>query len=56
MNSSLDSCEKKALVVEGNIGAGKSTFLTVLAKHLDVDIVFEPTNKWQHVGQDWDGD
>jgi len=37
------------IMIEGNIGAGKSTFLKVLKKHLDADIIFEPTNKWQSV-------
>lgn len=36
------------LMVEGNIGAGKSTFLKVIQKHLDIDAIFEPTSKWQH--------
>lgn len=39
------------LVLEGNIGAGKSTFLKILKENLDIDIIFEPTNKWQHVGE-----
>ena len=51
MSESTRSCAKKALVVEGNIGAGKSTFLTILQKHLSVDAVFEPTDKW-NVGQE----
>ena len=35
--------------LEGNIGAGKSTFLEILAKHLPIKAVFEPTDKWQHI-------
>ena len=41
---------KNVLVLEGNIGAGKSTFLRILSKSLDVDIIHEPTDKWQKVG------
>lgn len=51
MSDSSRSLAKKALVVEGNIGAGKSTFLTILQKNLAVDAVFEPTDKW-NVGQE----
>ena len=40
----------KYLVVEGNIGAGKSTFLTMLKKYLNVHIVYEPCEQWQNVG------
>ena len=35
---------------EGNIGAGKSTFLNILRQNLEVDIIFEPTDKWQNIG------
>jgi deoxyadenosine/deoxycytidine kinase len=37
-------------IVEGNIGAGKSTFLRLLTQYLDVHIVPEPHEKWQNVG------
>jgi deoxyadenosine/deoxycytidine kinase len=36
--------------VEGNIGAGKSTFLSLIEQWLDVQIVYEPHKKWQEVG------
>jgi len=36
-------------VVEGNIGAGKSTFLHLVQHYLDVQLVFEPHHKWQNV-------
>lgn len=39
----------KSFIVEGNIGAGKSTFLKIIQKHLDVQVVFEPHEKWQKV-------
>ena len=51
-NASSHASIKKMLVVEGNIGAGKSTFLSILQRKLPVDVVFEPTNKWQQVGED----
>ncbi len=36
-------------ILEGNIGAGKSTFLTMLAKHLtDVTVALEPMHNWQN--------
>ena len=38
------------LIVEGNIGAGKSTFLTIVKKYLDLDIIYEPHDRWQNVG------
>ncbi len=37
------------IMVEGNIGAGKSIFLKMLKKHLDVSIIFEPADKWQNI-------
>ena len=39
-------------ILEGNIGAGKSTLLALLNNYLDVDIIPEPTNKWQKIGSD----
>jgi deoxycitidine kinase len=41
---------RQILVIEGNIGAGKSTFLRLLSEHLHVDPVFEPHDKWQNIG------
>lgn len=40
---------KTSLVVEGNIGAGKSTFLKMLNSYLDIEPVYEPHQKWQNV-------
>lgn len=37
-------------VIEGNIGAGKSTFLQVVGEHLNAQLVFEPCKAWQDVG------
>ncbi len=41
---------KQILVIEGNIGVGKSTFLRLLNQRLMIDPVFEPHDKWQNVG------
>lgn len=40
---------KKVVMVEGNIGAGKSTFLNLLQKNIPVDVILEPTHRWQDV-------
>ena len=40
------------IMIEGNIGAGKSTFLKVLQNQLNADIIFEPTNKWQEIDRE----
>src|SRR5579885_483496 len=40
----------RSFIIEGNIGAGKSTFVRLMQKHLDVHTVFEPHDKWQNVG------
>jgi len=39
-----------SISVEGNIGAGKSTFLSLIEQWLSVQIVYEPHTKWQEVG------
>lgn len=36
-------------MVEGNIGAGKSTFLRLIEEHLPVQIVYEPVHQWQQI-------
>ncbi len=36
-------------IIEGNIGAGKSTFLQFVAKDLPIKPIFEPHHKWQNV-------
>jgi len=41
---------KRTFVIEGNIGAGKSTFLSLIEKYLSVEPVFEPHDQWQAVG------
>lgn len=38
----------KSFIVEGNIGAGKSTFLRLIEDRLPAQIVYEPVDQWQH--------
>ena len=38
-------------IVEGNIGAGKSTFLRLLKESFNINIVYEPLDEWQMVGE-----
>lgn len=38
------------IALEGNIGAGKSTFLSHFSSHLPVQPVFEPHERWQKMG------
>ncbi len=36
-------------IVEGNIGAGKSTFLRLIQAHIpSISVIFEPVASWQH--------
>jgi deoxyadenosine/deoxycytidine kinase len=37
-------------IIEGNIGAGKSTLVSLIQKQLDVHVIFEPHDQWQAVG------
>ncbi|MDP3889121.1 MAG: deoxynucleoside kinase [bacterium] len=41
--------KKGCFIVEGNIGAGKSTFLRLIKDYLNVQVVPEPHQKWQTV-------
>lgn len=43
---------KRLFILEGNIGAGKSTFLSLLKNYLNLDIIYEPHERWQSVGGD----
>lgn len=47
--SMMSFCKGKVLFVEANIGGGKTTFLKVLAKHLDAVMVSEPCDEWQDI-------
>lgn len=44
--------KQRCLIVEGNIGAGKSTFLAMLGRYLNTQLVFEPHEQWQNVGDE----
>lgn len=37
------------IIIEGNVGVGKSTFLNYLKQKLNVDVVYEPNQLWQDV-------
>lgn len=39
----------KTVYIEGNVGSGKSTFLSLLKDHLDLQIVYEPIELWQNI-------
>jgi len=43
---------KNLFTLEGNIGAGKSTLLRLLKKLQNVEIIPEPTQKWQNDNQE----
>lgn len=38
--------KKKTILVEGNIGAGKTTFLQHMARYTNIQVVLEPMEKW----------
>lgn len=46
----MTSYDQKSFIIEGNIGAGKSTFLSLIDIELPVQVVYEPHAKWQDVG------
>lgn len=37
------------VVIEGNIGSGKTTFLNYFNKFHDVEVLQEPVEKWRNV-------
>lgn len=39
----------KTVYVEGNVGSGKTTFLSILKEHLDVQVIYEPIELWQDI-------
>jgi deoxyadenosine/deoxycytidine kinase len=41
--------KKKFFTVEGNIGAGKTTFLKKIAHSLSCEVLFEPCAEWQNI-------
>ncbi len=44
------SNQSQTFIIEGNIGAGKSTFVSLIKQELDVHVVYEPHDQWQMVG------
>lgn len=43
----LNTNKTKTIIVEGNIGAGKTTFLNHLLRYANAEILFEPLEKWR---------
>ena len=39
----------QSFIIEGNIGAGKSTFLRLIENRLPVQIVYEPVEQWRKI-------
>ena len=42
----------KRIAIEGNIAAGKSTFLNILAREIDFHVVPEPVSRWTNMTAD----
>ena len=42
--------KKIMMLIEGNIGAGKTTFLDILRDRFGIFAVKEPVDRWQNVG------
>jgi deoxycitidine kinase len=49
INSFQQKNEAPIFFIEGNIGAGKSTFLSCVSKFLNVQPILEPCHAWQDV-------
>ncbi len=49
-----DITSQRYFIIEGNIGSGKSTFLKMLNKYLNIQMVLEPLEQWQSIGGDGD--
>lgn len=45
----MNNQSQKCFIVDGNIGAGKSTFLRIVGEHIQIQTVQEPHEKWQRV-------
>ena len=50
MSTKSSDTQQQVFILEGNIGAGKSTFLSLINTYLPVQIVLEPHTKWQKTG------
>jgi deoxyadenosine/deoxycytidine kinase len=49
MPSLLENPKALSLMVEGNIGAGKSTFLRIMEQQFNATLVPEPLERWQNI-------
>lgn len=49
LNSVVKATPPFTVFIEGNIGAGKTTFLNHLKRNTDVCLFTEPVNKWRNV-------
>lgn len=45
----IKSYSLPTIYVEGNVGVGKSTFLNFIKEHMNVHVIYEPTELWQNV-------
>jgi len=49
MSEAVKTIEPLKVSIEGNIAAGKSTFLEILAEEMNILAVLEPVSKWQEI-------
>lgn len=49
MQQQQEQTRKNTILVEGNIGAGKTTSLQHIAQYTNVQIIFEPLDKWTNL-------
>lgn len=52
MVQATSNADRRYFIIEGNIGAGKSTFLKMVHRYLTVHVIPEPHDRWQRVGGD----
>jgi deoxyadenosine/deoxycytidine kinase len=43
------SSQSLTILVEGNIGVGKTTLINIFSQEKDVEIALEPVDKWQNL-------
>ncbi|XP_066148501.1 deoxynucleoside kinase-like [Euwallacea fornicatus] len=49
LSKTKDSGRPYTVIVEGNIGSGKTTFLQHFSKHRDVTVLAEPVDAWRNI-------
>lgn len=49
ISNATNQNKKRTIVVEGNIGAGKSTFLNHMARYVNVQAIPEPLENWTNL-------